>query len=210
MPGHDSAHGHRGHHPEAGQGEAAAKCSVCAACCASMAIAVAGFSLAVDRPVRILRFAHRRRGLPLRHRRAGATSPNFLLRLTPRARSDRLRPVAAPWRETTRASALTRPPAICTNEGVPMSSLAARPGASRPGVALTKLLASPIAIALAAGLLTAPGASGQAAEAPAAPAAAASGAAHQHDMSSIPGTTCRRTTSRRPRPRRQAGTPRRT
>ena len=45
MPGHDSAHGHRGHHQEAGQGEAAAKCSVCAACCASMAIAVAGFSL---------------------------------------------------------------------------------------------------------------------------------------------------------------------
>ena len=68
-----------------------------------------------------------------------------------------------------------------------MSSLAARPGASRPGVALTKLLASPIAIALAAGLLTAPGASGQAAEAPAAPAAAASGAARQHDTSSNPG-----------------------
>ena len=40
--------GHAGHHQDAGHAEdAAAKCSVCAACCASMAIAVADFALPV-------------------------------------------------------------------------------------------------------------------------------------------------------------------
>ena len=42
---HDSVQGHEGHHQAPGHSETAAKCSVCAACCASMAIAVADFAL---------------------------------------------------------------------------------------------------------------------------------------------------------------------
>jgi len=46
MPDHHAVEGHEGHHQDAGQhSKAAAKCSVCAACCASMAIAVADFTL---------------------------------------------------------------------------------------------------------------------------------------------------------------------
>jgi|SRR6476659_6922208 len=45
MPDHDSVQGHPGHHQDAGHSEVAAKCSVCAACCASMAIAGADFAL---------------------------------------------------------------------------------------------------------------------------------------------------------------------
>jgi len=66
-----------------------------------------------------------------------------------------------------------------------MISVVARPCAPHIGTALTKRLASPTAIALAACLAAAPDrAMGQA---PAGPDAAASGAAHQHPPSAMPG-----------------------
>jgi len=66
-----------------------------------------------------------------------------------------------------------------------MISVVARPCAPHIGTALTKRLASPTAIALAACLAAAPDrAAGQA---PAGPDAAASGAAHQHPPSAMPG-----------------------
>lgn len=45
IPGPEAVRGHAGHHADTGNPETAAKCNVCAACCASMAIAVADFSL---------------------------------------------------------------------------------------------------------------------------------------------------------------------
>jgi len=66
-----------------------------------------------------------------------------------------------------------------------MISVVARPCAPHIGTALTKRLASPTAIALAACLAAAPDrAAGQA---PAGPDAAAPGAAHQHPPSAMPG-----------------------
>ena len=107
-PVHDSVQGHGGHHQNPGHSDAAAKCSVCAACCASMAIAVADFALTlVALSDSLLRPSGR--GSPLLHRRARATSPNFFLRLTPRARSGRLRPIATSWRDATRGPAMTSP-----------------------------------------------------------------------------------------------------
>ena len=105
---HDSVQGHGGHHqdPDTPRPPRSA---------ASVPRAARdghrrrGLRVDLGRPVRILRFAHRDRGSPLLHRRARATSPNFLLRLTPRARSGRLRPVATSWRDATRRVAMTSP-----------------------------------------------------------------------------------------------------
>ena len=68
-----------------------------------------GLHVDLGRPVRVLCFARRDRGFPLLHRGARATSPNFLLRLTPRARSGRPRPIATSWRDATRGLAMTSP-----------------------------------------------------------------------------------------------------
>ena len=66
-----------------------------------------------------------------------------------------------------------------------MRSLVAWRSGQRPRAALSNLIASHLAIVLAAGLVAAP--RHAVAQAPGAPAASASGAAHPHDTSSMPG-----------------------